>query len=216
MIKINLLPQEVRAAVPAGGLAVPWRPLGIGILSLLGIYSASLFGFHQLQRAALNRLTAQWNHLEPERTRLEQTRAGLRALQNQFNLLEEVKGERSQWAPRLNLLSDALVSQLWFTSLQLEPAKSPSAPKGKQAVPASGPTPAMLFLRGSTFLSSGSAGSSEGSHAAVSRFLQRLKEQPEFSRWFQKVELRTVEHRQIAQEEVVDFVIVLYPVGGGA
>lgn len=244
MIRINLLPPEVGRPTSAAAkqlAELPWKRIGIGSLGLLGLYTVWVLAAVQMQSGALARLTAQWGALQPERSRLEQTQASLRALQNRTSVIQSLKQPEAQWAPRLNLLTDVLVSNLWFTHLvflggsafassEMESALSEEAKRGlglsesgqssptepypgmppeMSGMPASPPAASkpILLLGGSALITAKTAG------APVSRFLQRLKESPEFSRWFTGVELKDVEHRQVHQEEVSDFAILLYPAG---
>jgi hypothetical protein len=134
-----------------------------------------------------------------------------------------LKAPEAQWSPRLNLLSNAIVSQLWFNRLKIEIPPSPQ-PERASVLPVKGSAkkPVIPPTQGSAAPSPGSPvlvleGSalmvSSGGAAPVSRYLQRLKEQPEFARWFRNVELKSAQQRQVEQEQVTDFVILLHPTG---
>ncbi len=244
MIKVNLLPQGFRRA---GGPALsieqlPWKKIGLGVVGLLIFISGLLLAGNAVQSKALARLTAEMERLGPEKVRVGQTEAVLRSLQSRAAAITVLKNPERVWAPRLNLFSDSLVSDLWFTylifltgpqsetgdflskefqELGLPDFKLPSiltpepqppagaAPAGSAGLPGL-PPPApqpFLVLVGSAVVASTDA------EAPVTRFLQRLKEHPEFSRWFKGLELRDVIHQQVQQEEVSNFVVLLYPTG---
>ena len=190
MIRINLLPPEARKTKQHKVLLASLKPLGIAAGVLAGSVTVGLFAVNGIQARVLSGLNAEWERLQPERAKLEDSRRVFQTLQQQVQVLHGVKNPEARWAPRLNLLSDSLVSRLWFASL-----------RWKFGDP--------LRLEGSTLVASAGNPSS----APVSRFLQRLKEQPEFLQWFRQVELESVEQRQIGGEEVVDFSILLTPVG---
>ncbi len=252
MIRINLLPggsqkRTLRKSDLSWLAILPWRTMGIVALGLLGFYSGVLLVSNRFNAWSLSRLNAQWDSLRVERSRLEQSQLALRALQNRAAVLKTLKSTEAQWAPRLNLLSDALVSKLWFTSLSFQPsyaieeaasvttlhkkrpAQKKSASKDKSASKKKATSERQKKVKASKdqveepkkternrplLLLTGSAlAASEGEGAPVSRYLHRLKEQPEFRRWFQGLELKSVEHGKIQQEEVSDFVIALYPKG---
>lgn len=251
MIRVNLLPESARprSSLSAASLAaLPWRSIGIGVVSFFVFYSAWLAFSNWNQARSLAQLTAQWEGIAAERSHFQKTQASLAALQNRTAVVKSLKAEEVQWAPRLNLLSDSLVGKLWFTELQFFPQGMPEQPagtsqskKGKarsakapvskkkpgekksgkkksaagQEAKAHSPSkvqeppkkiPAVV-LKGSTLVMTAATGS------PVSRYLQRLKDHPEFKRFFSGLELKSVEHRQIQQEDVSDFVIVLYPKG---
>ena len=250
----------MRQAALSWVFLLPWKKVGMGVAAFVGLTSCLLLLSNGLQGRTVARLNARWQVLQPERTQLDRVQSGLLALKNRATVLKGLKAPEAQWAPRLNLLCDALVSQLWFSSLQFGPADivmEQLSPKGKGAAakkpaPAKGsaenpqeskkstakksappkpalnekdqaarksapkkgeegkpppPAPPLLLLKGSAFVSA------QGAGAPVSRYLQHLKEHPEFKHWFRSLELKSVEQRQIQQEQVSDFVIALYPTG---
>lgn len=228
MIRVNLLPHPT--GEPSASVLADFPLKSVGILLLIFCIGASaiLAVAGQLQAGALRRLTAQWQDLQPQLRQLEATEAAIRALTNRAKVHQMLKAPEAQWAPRLNLLSDSIVSQLWFTSLRFEPPKPvksalpaaavPKAVPPKSAKASSKPPakpnpepmvqpPVTLVLEGSALVATAGAG------APVSRYLQRLKEQPAFSKWFREVELKSVEQRQVQQEQVSDFVMAFHPTG---
>lgn len=205
MIRINLLPKMFQESPLSSAASLPsLRIAGIVVLSFLAVYSVWLFVVNRLESMSLAKLTVEWNALQVQQPHLEQMEA-----------LVQLKGPEARWAPRLNLLSDALAPRVWFTSLKLGEVKpslvTNAPPRGKGGVPVRSPVqvkePASLLVKGSAL-----AADAEG-EVAVNRFLQQLKEHPEFNRWFRGLELKGYEQRQIHEEEVVDFSIVLYPTG---
>ncbi|MBI1953015.1 MAG: hypothetical protein HYS41_02705 [Candidatus Omnitrophica bacterium] len=240
MIKINLLPPDVRRTRRGPGVKVPWKAVGIGAGVCLLVYSGALFFFNQAQNRTLSRLTSEWQGLEPERARLEQRKQALLNLKNRASAVTSMKSPDAKWAPRLNLLSDALVRNLWFTALV--GVKTPKSEtmgflqsELKDFVPGQIPgfseQGELLGLSPNTPEAGGGAAQPaaeekflvvlagvalvEGKESAapVTRFLQRLKEHPDFSKWFTGVELKDVFHQQVGKEETSAFVILLYPTG---
>lgn len=231
MIRLNLLPPGVGAKASPFA-ALPWRPIGIGLLSLLVVYSGWIFFKGRNLSGRLVRLTAESESLQPQRARLDQTQAALQALKNRDAALKVLKSPEEQWAPRLNLLSDCIVSDLWFSGLMFRVTRSTEIatflneefkntgggydfslpeetaavnPNGTPAAPAEAWRP-QLLLRGFALVTG-----KEGS--PVSRFLERLKGSPAFSQWFNGVELKDVAHSQVGQQEISEFSILLYPTG---
>ncbi len=230
MIRLNLLPPGVGAARAAFPLAdLPWRPIGIGALSLLFLYSGWVFFQNRVVSGKAARLTAEWETLQPRQAQINQTQAALQALQNREAVLKTLKSPEGQWSPRLNLLSDCIVADLWFSGLlfrttesaeitsflkrefpnmelpDFEPQPQALNPDGTPAEPSAAWKPQVL-LRGFSLVTT-----KEGS--PVSRFLKRLSEHPEFSRWFSGTELRDVGHSQVGQQEISEFALLLYPTG---
>ena len=103
-----------------------------------------------------------------------------------------VKNKQAQWAPRLALLSEALVPQVWLTRLEYVQGKG-------------------LTVQGTALVGSGGGGGEGEISGQVTKFFQQLREQPGFQDWFSNVELKSVEHRPIKEEEVADFTLLLTP-----
>ena len=163
-----------------------------------------------VQSRSLAGLTIQWQEIQPQRARLEEVRATLSAIQNRAAVLDALKAPQARWAPRLNLLSDSLVVDLWFTRLKfgsLTPSQEGApSPDG----PAASPSATMLGLTGFALV----VPQADQSAAPVSRFLKKLMAHPEFQQLFQNVELVALKHRQIGKGEVSDFSILFQPTGG--
>ena len=192
MIKINLLPPEMIAAnSKKETVQIPWR--GIGIAALIGVVGISVWLPLQNGRRSrsLERLRGEYKELETKKQRLTGVQQSVQQLQRQAEALRMVKNKQAQWAPRLALLSEALVPQVWLTQLEYVQGKG-------------------LTVRGTALVGSGGSGEEEVS-GQVTKFFQQLREQPGFQDWFSNVELKSVEHRPIKEEEVADFVLLLTP-----
>lgn len=237
MIKINLLSADARPSRARSIGAFPWKKIGLPLGAAVGLYSVWLIGVGQVESGMLARLTAEQEKLKSDKARVGKVEASLHALQNQATVLQFLKAPQLQWAPRLNLLSDSLVGQLWFSSLaygtpaslvqeQAGSSKKSADKKNKsssnskaaqkdETKKATGmpsapeklapPDVPMLLLKGSAFVTA------DEQSSPVSRFLQKLRDHPEFKRRFRGLDLKSVEHRQINEHEISDFVIALYP-----
>ena len=190
MIRINLMPPELQAAARAGSsLRLPWRPIGFAAAGLVALASIGFPIVNSLRAGSLERLRKEWQTLEPQKQSMQKVQQSFLQLKQQAQAIQSVKAPQAQWAPRLSLLSEAVVPQVWMTQLEYMQGKS-------------------MRLKGSALVGAGGDGK-----AQVTKFLQHLKEQPAFQEWFRDVELESVEHRYIQNEEVVDFVLLLAPTG---
>lgn len=188
MIRVNLLPPELRERAPWQKRPVPWKGIALVAAAAFVLYSAGLVLGGRRQARRIAQLQSELERLKPERARFLEVQQSVQNLQRRSELLRAVKAPESRWAPRLNLVSDALLPQVWLTRLG--------------------------FGRGEALRIEGSVVLDDPKDAGqVSRFLQQLKEQPDFQRLFRDVELQSVEHRQIEAQEIVDFVLVLHPTG---
>ena len=251
MIRINLLPPESRKKSSGLRVRIPWREIGLFVFVFVVLSSSWILGITQIQTIRMNFLKAQSEKLKEQRSRVEKIEVALNAFRNRAALFKGIKDPAAQWAPRLNILSDAIVAKLWFTSLEYKPAegvvetklaagkkekssaasktsskteKAPSAKKppaeaakstpakGKEGQQAKGSKEqkpkeklvSPIVLQGSFLVSSGET------EPPVNRYIHRVKEHPEFSVHFKDAKVKTVEHRQIQNEEVADFVIELF------
>ncbi len=189
-IKINLMPPELIAArSKKEAVTVPWREISIAaVVGVVGISVWLLLGNLKRSRA-LEQLRGEWKVLEPRQQRMVEVEESVQQLQRQADALQAAKNTQAQWAPRLELLSEAVVPQVWLTRLEYVQGKG-------------------LRVQGTAMVGSGGDGGGQ-----VTRFLQQIKEQPGFQDWFSGVELESVEHRHIQEEEVADFMLLLTPTG---
>ena len=139
----------------------------------------------------MGRLRAEYKEVESKKQRLTEVQQSVQQLQRQADALQAAKNKKAQWAPRLSLLSEALEPQVWLTKLDYEQGKS-------------------LSVQGTALVVSSPAAEGEAG-GQVTKFFQQLKERPGFQDWFSEVELKSVEHRHIKEEEVADFTLLLTP-----
>jgi len=205
VILINLLPGgRRRRAWPV----VTVRQGAVALVAVLGLATVWLGLWRFGVERAHHRVSAEWEALQATRSQVADGRARVEALERQAERLARARTERAQWAPRLNLLSDALVPGVWFTRLTLAPvdakvvAKAPLKAKGARAEP---PPPAgrclELFVTGTALIPEG------GEPSPLAALLRSLKQQPEFTRWFDAVDLKSVERRKAGPLDVSDFVL---------
>lgn len=239
-IRINLLPPGVGRPLSISPLAqLPWKKIALAAGGLMAVVTLFLTAGNLRQSRALARLTREWESLAPERLRLQELQVALDALRIRESAVEKLKTPEARWAPRLNLLSDSIVSNLWFQGMIFRASRSseikkflmeeyadllpgldqmiPEEPEAQApeqdpstAPQPEAPWPPRLWLRGSALVLA-KEGAAQG--APVRRFIQRLKEQPEFAKWFGGLELKDVGHEQRGQYEVSDFILILYPTG---
>jgi len=190
VIRINLLPPELRPKTEGRKWRIPWRQTGYAAAACVAVYSGWLVLVPGQLAQRITRTQAELERLRPEKARFLEVQGSVQSLRRRGEAVQAIKAPDAQWAPRLNLLSDALVPQVWLTRLDYT---------GDQD----------LLVEGRVALDS------PNDSGQVSRFMQQLKEQPDFSRLFRDAELQSVEHRQIESQEVVDFVLLLRTTGQG-
>lgn len=231
MITINLGPHVSITGERWRLPAIPPRRLAVMAAVALSVVTFGVTAWRHAQERALAQLTADWNQLRGPREELEATRATVALLERQETRLTQLRTSGIRWAPRLNLLSDAMVSGVWFTRLIVEPpdvkarptagaakasrAASASAPKASsksssEAASRSktkgsarkGPAAPRLVVTGIALVPTGEQASPLGA------MLESVKRQPQFSQYFEQVEVQSAGRGKIGRQDVTEFTLV--------
>lgn len=239
-IRINLLPAGMRRpARPSPLAALPWKRIGTVAGGLALFITLFLFIGNMQRSRALARLMREWEELLPQRRQFQELQAALEAIRIREQAVLKLKAPQARWAPRMDLLSEMLVSSLWFQGMVLQMSREPQIKRflteefsdlvpnldqiypeaGSDAVPAdpNAPqdpnAPAEALWQPRLWLRGAALvkGGSEG--APVRRFIERLKQNAAFSEWFSGLELQDVGHEERGAYEVSEFILVLYPTG---
>ena len=227
MIVINLLPASQRKAT---GWRLPsWTPkqVAIGTGVGLGVMTAALMLWRVGLEQANRHLGTEWAKLESTKRDLDTEHERVVMLERQAMSFRRLRATGVQWAPRLNVLSDAMVPGVWLTRLQVQSVEvkakrvkraKPSAEKAgekgaaekekeakssKDKKPAAPPAIVQLSVSGTALVPPGEELSPLGA------LVQSLKHQPDFSKYFDNVEISSVQRRKVGQLEVSDFMLQL-------
>ena len=250
MIRINLLHRDSRRRFSAAArfTSLPWMKIAWGFIVCVVVSSGVVALYNQMEARHLSHLTAEYKRLEPQRITVAHVQQKLAVLRGRENTWRSLKAPQGRWAPRMEMLLDGLVANLWFKALvfQMSPSGEtkklmmmdefrdaipniagmlppeekeepvqttaasfkPSAGRRRTGKEAPVPVPVWkprLWLAGAALVTG------RDQAAPITRFIQRLKEQPEFSRWFTGLELKEIVHSESSSYEVSDFVVILYP-----
>ena len=224
MIVINLFPANQRKAT---GWRLPsWTPkqVAIGAGIGLGVMTAALILWRVGLEQANRRLGVEWAKLESTKRDLDTEHERVAMLERQAMSFRRLRATGVQWAPPLNILSDAMVPGIWLTRLQVQSvevkakrarrvakasAEKAGGEKGKETKaskdkrPSAPPAIIQLSVAGTALVPPGEELSPLGA------LVQSLKHQPDFAKYFEGVEISSVQRRKIGQLEVSDFVLQL-------
>jgi Tfp pilus assembly protein PilN len=119
MIEINLLPPEIRAKqAKASGFdprfLVYLIPVVVGILLVIHL-ALGLYALVRGYQAGV--LSRQWQKLEPQRKELDAFKQQYETLTQDTKIADALAGLNINWSEKLNKLSLALPSGIWFESL---------------------------------------------------------------------------------------------------
>lgn len=182
MITVNLLPEAYRKPKVTSIQQFHRSPLaiiGVSVLVGLGLVLGGLKGLGQMH---LGRLNARIQALASQHQAINEVTAAIATLREQQQMLEQLDRQRSQWAHRLNILSDVTPEGVWFTELVLD---------GQHT----------LTLHGAAISQGG-----EGM-AAVSRFVQDLKAHQQLSGVFRDIQIQSIQNVQEGEIELMEFTL---------
>jgi len=182
MIGINLLPESYRKPPSSPVQRFHRSPLMLLVLGTMAGLVLFLVGIMQIRQARFGQLTARIQQLESQKTVVDELRAAVQKLRDQQAVFQRLGYERSQWARRLNLLSDLIPAGVWFTDLSLDQLRG-------------------LVIQGSAM--------SEGGEEMVriGRLVQDLKVDPVFSAMVRDVQIESIKSVQEKEIEMVEFTL---------
>ena len=183
MISINLLPQAYRRTPTASAEEVYRSPLVLGTLGLLGLVGIGIALFGLSQRVRVSELRARMQQMLPRKTAVDKILASMEAVRQQQDVFERVNQDRSQWAQRLNRLSDGTPDGVWFTDLSLDEQKG-------------------FAIQGSA------VGGGGDEMVRIGRFVQALKTDQDFSKTVQDIQIESIKTSQEGEVETVKFTLI--------
>jgi len=141
-----------------------------------------LSGVMQIRQVRLAQLTARIQHLEPQKAVVDELRTTVQKLRDQQEVFQRLGHERSQWARRLNLLSDLIPEGAWFTDLSLDQLRG-------------------LVIQGFAI------GRGGEEMVRIGRLVQDLKADPVFSAMVRDVQIESIKSVQEKEIELVEFTL---------
>ncbi|PIP18831.1 MAG: hypothetical protein COT38_01425 [Candidatus Omnitrophica bacterium CG08_land_8_20_14_0_20_41_16] len=193
MIEINLLPEELRnriikpvkSATAGSGVKAGPRQLILIIplvFAVLLIAHTVFIFLGIIQSVQLSSLKDRWGKLAPEKKALEDFNSEYTLLSGDSQEIQRLLNERIKWAEKLNKLSLALPPGVWF-----------------EAISASGKE---FQLRGKV------VSLSKEEVSLIRQLIDALKNDANFFKGFNTLELSAVEKGAIGGYEVSDFTLI--------
>lgn len=184
MITINLLPSAYRKPKANSLQQLPRSPLTLVVVGFLVLTTAGLLVFKGIQHARVVRLKIQIDRLsnaQAEASKLLQT---VQHLREQYSMYQRLNRDRSQWAKRLNAVSDVLPDGIWLTDLSYEPSRNSMTVEGS------------------------AVGGGGDEMIRIGNFVQALKTHPNFSSIAKDVQIESIKSIPDGEIEVVEFELV--------
>lgn len=190
MIEINLLPEELRnraakpnAPVMGAGVLEPKHLVLLAPLILAILISSQLIiGVSAIIKSSqLRALEAKWLQAEPQRKALEEFNNEHTLVLGGAQALKEFEAARIIWSEKLNRLSLDLPSGVWFNELLANSRE--------------------LVLKG------GVISLSKEELGLVKQLIDNLKNDPQFVKDFNALELDSAEKKVIGSYEITEFTL---------
>lgn len=184
MIEINLLPEQLKGKPKGKGLGLKpgyffyLIPCVVGIMFVLHIYLA-LWGV--VRGFQFRFLSEKWRRLEPERKMLEDFNKKYESESEDTRMIRQLIGSRLNWAQKLNKLSLNLPAGVWLNELAVSKEN--------------------FILKGS------SLSLQKEEVSLINKFMDNLKNDTEYFKDFQELELGPMQRRTLAGYDIVDFVL---------
>lgn len=184
MIEINLLPEELKGRLKSKKLGIEPSQFLYFILAVIGlmvfihIYLA-IFGIVKNYQFRL--LSHKWQKLEPQRKMLEGFNKEYDVLSSDVAIIQQLSVSRINWAEKLNKLSLNLPAGIWFNEISVS--------------------------RKDFIIRASSVSLQKEQVGLINKFINNLKNDTEFFKDFNSLELGPIQARVIAGYDIVDFVL---------
>ena len=222
MIKINLLPQELKrddeSSLTKIGLilkarARTFRNLGIAVILILAVAHIVLFFIGINSSEAFKNLSRKNNSLLPGKREYEALKAEVDIANKKAAAIDALMANRFIWAKKLNDLGDSMTQGIWLTDISYEEKPSevtvqikvppPHDSGKKEAVKTETRKLNVRYLNISGYASS----IGEQGTALVGKFIQDMKNNPSFYSDFSEIKLESIKSEKFLDQEVMVFKI---------
>lgn len=187
MIKINLLPEELRKEDLTKSINFSDYIIFPIALIALAVILNLLFGALLLYKATrLDAAKKKWEAFYPSYKPVEELKNKIKQIDEKNAFFETVRGPQISLAMKLNSLSDNLANGIWFRKLKISSGGS---------IDING---TVVSLR-------------EDEVSILNKFISSLRQNEDFSKDFRDIEIKSLRNRTMNDLEVKDFDLALYP-----
>ena len=185
MIEINLLSEESKVKTKRiGKVSIESKyflyliPLVFAVLIFVHICLAAVGIAKSLQFSQLN---SKWKKIQPQRELLNNLNKEYDVVTSGAKVIQEMNSRRLNWSEKLNRLSQDLPSGIWFNEI--------------------------LASRKDFALKASVVSLQKEEMSLINKFIDSLKNDARFLRYFDKLELGSVQKKSIGGYDVVDFIL---------
>lgn len=187
MIKINLLPRELRKEEKKTNVNLnDYLIYPIGLLIFVIVLNIIFGGVLFYKKSQLSSKKKQWDKFYPQYQPVENLKIGYNKAQEKDKFLDSIMGKKINWSKKLNILSDQLPEGVWFRKVNVSESN-------------------VISIDGTV------VSLAEDEVSILNKFRSNLKTNNEFFKDFRDIELKYLLKRTIGSLEVIDFTFIFYP-----
>lgn len=216
MIKINLIPQELRkkesifAKFDISTISLQNLPVFNIIAIIAGgivVLQLAMFLIGMYNRSSLASLNKKYNAILPQKNEADRLKAEVDIINKKAAAIDELMAKRFSWAKKLNALSDSVTSGIWLTELYYDERPVPKpVPAGGQGAA----TRSVYSMPGALVISGYASSMGEHGASLVGKFIQSLKDNSAFYSDFSEIQLVSIKSDKVDNQEVMNFRIVCF------
>lgn len=201
MLELNLLPKNMRGLKKRKLQFAQRMKLvklsSVFVLIAFGVIFFILMIFVQTSRSKVANLESEHTKLEPKISELESIEEEIDEVKEKLNVLGSIVQQDVKWSEIMEGLSKSILENVWLTSFEARRSRSSGSHKQRGRTTGTG----ALTLRGFVL------GESEYATTQVAQMVTSLKNELQFSRYFENIELENMQSTEIEGEQTMNFVI---------
>jgi hypothetical protein len=199
VIKINLLPQELRKKPPLfSGLdfkgidikSIPILKIAAGIGAGLALIQFAVFLFGVISSIELASIARKYDAVLPEKKEADILKAKVADINKRASAIDELMVKRFSWASKINLLSDCMTPGIWLSDAYYDERPVPGR---KTAMP------------GALVISGYASGAGEQGTALIGKFIKSLQDNRDFYSDIASVDLVSTKSDKVDKQDVMSF-----------
>jgi hypothetical protein len=196
MIEINLLPKEFRKkrkTKSSVSYAFPVVPTAVGVVVFTLVLHAVLVGVTFVKNRQTVRYEEVWGKIAPDKEKFDKVSSEVAKMEKALKFVKGVSSSEISWYRLMGGLNKAVVPGVWLSRLNLEVNGKNFSYRDPSVFPT------RMILHGYVL------GKSEVATAGVARFINSLKNTPDFFDYFREVELIDMTYKPVSGEETMFF-----------
>ncbi|MDD4202037.1 MAG: hypothetical protein PHQ52_01045 [Candidatus Omnitrophica bacterium] len=184
MVQLNLLPEALQAKrkEKVDWEQVPVVPFVVSVVVFLVVFQILSVFLVTRNTLILNGVKKKWEKLKPKKEEITVLHKKANQYSSKIDAMKELTENRIEWAKILSGISSSVLPNIWYSKLSYDNEKD-----------------GFLILEGFAM------GGSEMTTASIGRQIDALKNDPEFSIFFDNIELDSMRRSLIDKKEVMNF-----------